>query len=110
MPTPSKGESQQAFMHRCVPYVIKEGKKQDQAVAECLNIFKKREAEDMNIRLDYDEKRRRAILLFPDGKELALANVTQVQAQAFLEQHAVEFGKRGLCLTTPTLDVVRAYD
>jgi hypothetical protein len=35
MPYPSKGESKETYIARCIPYMIKEGKKQDQAVAMC---------------------------------------------------------------------------
>lgn len=40
MPSVKTGEKQADYMHRCVPQLIKEGKKQDQAVAQCLNMFK----------------------------------------------------------------------
>ena len=40
MPSTQKGETKDHFMHRCVPMLVKEGKKQDQAVAQCLNMFK----------------------------------------------------------------------
>lgn len=40
MPSTKKGETKDSYMHRCVPMLVKEGKKQDQAVAQCLNMFK----------------------------------------------------------------------
>src|SRR5688572_17067857 len=40
MPKPNKGESRKDYMARCVPVLIKEGKKQDQAVAICSSMFK----------------------------------------------------------------------
>lgn len=40
MPSVQKGEKQQHYMHRCVPMLVKEGKSQDQAVAQCLNMFR----------------------------------------------------------------------
>lgn len=40
MPSVKKGEKQSDYMHRCVPMLTKEGKKQDQAVAQCLNMFR----------------------------------------------------------------------
>lgn len=40
MPSVKQGEKQSDYMHRCVPMLTKEGKKHDQAVAQCLNMFK----------------------------------------------------------------------
>jgi hypothetical protein len=40
MPKPRKGEKQGKFMSRCVPAVVKEGKKQKQAVAICLSMWR----------------------------------------------------------------------
>lgn len=42
MPTRRKGESKSSYMKRCVPMLIKEGKSQDQAVAICMNMSKKK--------------------------------------------------------------------
>ena len=42
MPSVQKGEKKDHYMKRCVPMLVKEGKKQDQAVAECLNLFKEK--------------------------------------------------------------------
>ncbi len=42
MPSVQKGEKQGHYMKRCVPMLIKEGKKQDQAVAQCLSMFKQK--------------------------------------------------------------------
>ncbi|MBC8554917.1 MAG: S49 family peptidase [Candidatus Brocadiales bacterium] len=40
MPTPEKGEKKQAFISRCIKHLIdKEGKDQDQAVAQCNSIW-----------------------------------------------------------------------
>lgn len=39
MPKPRKNETEQQFMKRCVPALIKEGKAQDQAVAVCLTMW-----------------------------------------------------------------------
>lgn len=42
MPTPKKGESENSFVNRCVPYVLKEGaaKSKEQAVAMCHRLYK----------------------------------------------------------------------
>jgi hypothetical protein len=40
MPSVKKGEKQSDYMARCVPMLSKEGKKHDQAVAQCLNMFR----------------------------------------------------------------------
>src|SRR5262245_47161779 len=41
MPTPHpKTETQSEWMGRCVPYVVNEGKDQDQAVAQCLQMWR----------------------------------------------------------------------
>lgn len=42
MPSVEQGEKKDHYMKRCVPMLIKEGKKQDQAVAQCLNMFKEK--------------------------------------------------------------------
>jgi hypothetical protein len=39
MPTPNKGESERDFVKRCVPVLIDEGKKPDQAVAVCHSLY-----------------------------------------------------------------------
>lgn len=39
MPEPKKGEKKSDYMTRCVPVLIKEGKKPDQAVAICNSMF-----------------------------------------------------------------------
>lgn len=35
MPTPSKKETEDEFINRCIPELIKEGKESDQAYAVC---------------------------------------------------------------------------
>ena len=40
MPSVQKGEKKNHYMHRCVPMLVKEGKSQDQAVAQCLSMFR----------------------------------------------------------------------
>ena len=42
MPSVQKGEKKNHYMHRCVPMLVKEGKSQEQAVAQCLNMFKQK--------------------------------------------------------------------
>lgn len=42
MPRPQKGESKSDFMERCVPEIIAEGKKQDQAVAICNSLYERK--------------------------------------------------------------------
>jgi len=39
MPSPNKNETKKDFLKRCIPQVIKEGKKQDQAIAICNSLF-----------------------------------------------------------------------
>ena len=53
-----------------------------------------------DIELTYDGEKRRAVLTFPNGRQLAVGNVTEEQAQAFAERHAPEFMKRDCCLQT----------
>lgn len=50
------------------------------------------------IELAYDATKRRAVLTFPNGRELALDNVSEEKAQDFLKRHAGEFQKRDLTL------------
>ena len=40
MPSVKKNESKSSYMKRCVSQVVAEGKKQTQAVAQCLNMYK----------------------------------------------------------------------
>jgi hypothetical protein len=40
MPSVKKGEKQSDYMARCVPMLTKEGHKHEQAVAQCINMFK----------------------------------------------------------------------
>lgn len=42
MPTPKPGENRKQFLSHCVPMLIHEGKKQDQAVAICYSLFNRR--------------------------------------------------------------------
>jgi hypothetical protein len=50
------------------------------------------------IQLSYDAAAKRAVLTFPNGRELTLDNVTEDQAKAFKERHAPEFMKRDCVL------------
>lgn len=52
MPKPKKGERRKPFMARCVPELIAEGKKPDQAVAQCGSIFDNRNKTTKEIVLD----------------------------------------------------------
>lgn len=52
------------------------------------------------IKMSYDAAKKRAVLTFPNGRELALDNVTEEQAKAFKERHAPEFLKRDCVLHT----------
>lgn len=52
------------------------------------------------IELAYDGEKKRAVLTFPNGRQLGIGNVTQEQAQTFKERHAAEFMKRDCCLHT----------
>ena len=42
MPTPKANEKKKDFMYRCVPEVIKEGYKSEQAIAICSKYFENR--------------------------------------------------------------------
>lgn len=55
---------------------------------------------DKAIQLSYDEAARRAVLTFPNGRELALRDVSEAQAREFMEKHAPEFQRRDCCLTS----------
>ena len=43
MPKPKAGETRKDFMMRCIPEVIKEGKKRDQAIAICSSCYEKKD-------------------------------------------------------------------
>lgn len=42
MPTPNKGETKENYIQRCIPYLVKEGKPQDQAIAICHSMWKQK--------------------------------------------------------------------
>ena len=52
------------------------------------------------IQLAYDAEKRRGVLTFPNGRTLAVTNVTEDQAKAFRDKHGAEFQKRDCCLHT----------
>lgn len=57
MPTPRDGESRDAFMERCIPQVMGEGKEQDQAIAICSSLYQKgliKKLDEMTSRGDGD--------------------------------------------------------
>lgn len=54
MPKPKKGQSKDEWMQVCVPYLRKEGKKQKQAVGQCMGMWRQHKKEmSMNKRLEY---------------------------------------------------------
>lgn len=52
------------------------------------------------IELAYDASKKRAVLTFPNGRTLAVGNVTEDQAKAFKEKHGAEFQRRDCVLHT----------
>jgi hypothetical protein len=62
---PSKGEHKDEFLGRCIPFVIKEGKDSDQAVAICNSMWEEHFAAE-KISFDYD-----GVLSTARGKDLA---------------------------------------
>lgn len=52
------------------------------------------------IELAYDAGRKRAVLTFPNGRTLAVGNVTEDQAKAFKEKNGAEFQRRDCVLHT----------
>jgi hypothetical protein len=52
------------------------------------------------ISMSYDAAEKRAILTFPNGRQLALQGVTQEQAETFKAKHGAEFQRRDCCLST----------
>jgi len=42
MPKPRAKEKKDEFIKRCIPILIKEGRKKDQAIAICHSLFKNR--------------------------------------------------------------------
>lgn len=53
-----------------------------------------------SIQLSYDAAAKRGVLTFPNGRTLAIGNVTEEQAKAFRDRHAPEFAKRDCCFHT----------
>ncbi len=52
------------------------------------------------IQLSYDATKKRGVLTFPNGRQIAIDNVTEDQARSFKERHAPEFMKRDCVLHT----------
>jgi len=56
---PNAGESESDYMGRCVPYMIGEGKEQDQAVAICISTYENMSKEEFQefakVSFDYDD-------------------------------------------------------
>ena len=48
MPSPRKGEKEQAYISRAVPQIIKEGHKQDQAVAIAYSMWRNKNKKKKN--------------------------------------------------------------
>jgi len=58
MPNPKDYKDEDSFMAACVPAVKGEGKDQDQAVAQCINMWKERDKKPEAKTVNYDEERR----------------------------------------------------
>jgi hypothetical protein len=54
MPTPKKNETQDDFVARCIPYLMKEkpGMKSDQAAAICYSIWDRKNEDKIENRID----------------------------------------------------------
>jgi len=52
------------------------------------------------IEMSYDAAAKRAVLTFPNGRTLAIGNVSEGQAKSFKDRHAAEFQKRDCILHT----------
>lgn len=48
MPTPKRNEDKSDFISRCIPELVGEGKKQDQAIAQCHSIWRQNKKEKAN--------------------------------------------------------------
>lgn len=53
-----------------------------------------------DIHLRYDVGKRRAVITFPNGRQLALANVSEEKARKFAREHGPEFERRDCILYT----------
>lgn len=62
------------------------------------------------VALAYDAGKRRAVLTFPNGRTLAIGNVSEEQAQDFQKRHASEFQKRDCAFATVDGTFNRAGD
>lgn len=83
---PSKGEGKDAFLPRCIKYVIDEGKESEQAVAICNNIWEQHFAEDSYT--DYPESAKnaaeRGIRLNEELNNKCATQVGKVRAQQIM--------------------------
>ena len=58
MPSVNEGESQDAFVSRCIPALIREGKLQDQAIAICHSMYRQQAEGARKAKVHYDQKNR----------------------------------------------------
>jgi hypothetical protein len=115
MPTPKKGESEQTFVSRCIPIVLKDktAKDQEQAAAICYSLFKQhkgRSEEDTvsEFTFTYDEAKRCGVIkVTKSGEELRISNISKEQAEAWRDAKAAEFVKRGFRMQTPSVHMTR---
>lgn len=54
----------------------------------------------------YDQDARRLTLVFSNGGQVVVSNMSQERAQVFLQRHAEELAQRDARLTTPGLGVL----
>jgi hypothetical protein len=44
MPDPKPNETEQEFVNRCIPYMMKEGKTQEEAAGACYGIYRNKKS------------------------------------------------------------------
>jgi hypothetical protein len=55
MPNPKKNETEKEFVARCIPFLMKEGKPQKQAIAQCYSMFKQAKKNTKGEAVNFDD-------------------------------------------------------
>lgn len=55
MPTPEPNETRDEWMARCIPYLINEGKKRDEAVAICSSMWDNKDLDSILSEIEIED-------------------------------------------------------
>ncbi len=95
MPVPRKGEKRRAFISRCVPQVIREGKEPSQANAICHSLFSNRKKDAANLddtntaRECFEYHRNKETMFFSGTSKEFILDLGNSDHQKLLEEHCL---------------------